>query len=215
MKNSKQTKKATLESIVYNSFMNSPIPLWITIAKDGTFVEINEAGIRYVGLKRKDIIGRKIVDFGIITKEQRQLLIDEVKKHGFVRNIPLKFKVNNQIIHALFAAYPFKRGKENLLFGFLYSIPNHTPHIKSSESDLFYKLALLDHQYIKDRLKQYNLTPRQKEITFLCSVGKSNRNIAKELYISELTVKDHLKAIFKTIVINNRSELIPKLLNLL
>ena len=205
---------ATAESIVYNAFMTSPIPSCISTVKDGTFVDINDAGIRYVGMKREEIIGRKSTELGIMTEEQRRLLIDEIKKDGFVRNIPLKFKIDDQVVNILCAINKFKHGKEDLLFCFMYSIPKHISHINSSKSDLFYKLALLDYKYIKDRLKQYKLTPRQKEITLLTAAGKSNRDIAKELFISELTIKDHMKEIFLIIGIHHRSEIIPKLLNL-
>ena len=214
MKNSNQTKKATVESIVYNGIMNSPIPSWITKLKDGKYIEINKSAARYMGLKRENIIGRKTVEFGIITKEQRQLLIDEIKKDGFVKNIPVMIKIDDQVIQAFMAAHKFKQGKENLLFNFIYAIPNHKQHIKSSQKDSFYKLLLLDLNFINNMLKKYNLTPRQKEITILSATGKSNGDIAKELCISLHTVKDHLKEIFKTISINHRSELIPKLLNL-
>ena len=214
MKNSKQTKQDTIKNIVYDAFMTSPIPSCISTLKDGIFVDINDAGARYVGKKREDIIGRKSTELGIMTEKERQLLVDEINKDGFVRNIPLKFKVDDQVVDVLCAINKFKHGKEDLLFCFMYSIPKHIPHIESSKSDLFYRLALLDLKYIKDRLKQYPLTPKQKEIAILSAAGKSNNEIAKELNISELTVKVHLRAIFKTIGISHRSELIPKLLNL-
>ena len=214
MKNNKQTKKATLESMVYNAIQNSPIPSWITTLKDGTFVDINKTGIRYIGLKREDIIGRKTVEFGIITKEQRQLFVNEIKKDGFVKNIPVMIKIDSQVIQAFMAAHKFKQGKEYLLFNFIYVIPNHKQHIESSQKDSFYKLLLLDLTFINNMLKKYNLTSRQNEITILSAEGKSNGDIAKELHISLHTVKDHLKEIFKKIGINHRSELIPTLLNL-
>jgi DNA-binding CsgD family transcriptional regulator len=214
MKNNKQTKKAALEGMVYNAIQNSPIPSWITTLKDGTFVDINKTGIRYIGLKREDIIGRKTVEFGIITKEQRQLFVNEIKKDGFVKNIPVMIKIDSQVIQAFMAAHKFKQGKEYLLFNFIYVIPNHKQHIESSQKDLFYKLLLLDLTFINNMLKKYNLTSRQNEITILSAAGKSNGDIAKELHISLHTVKDHLKEIFKKIGINHRSELIPTLLNL-
>ena len=214
MKNNKQTKKATLESMVYNAIQNSPIPSWITKLKDGTFVDINKTGIRYIGLKREDIIGRKTVEFGIITKEQRQLFVNEIKKDGFVKNIPVMIKIDSQVIQAFMAAHKFKQGKEYLLFNFIYVIPNHKQHIESSQKNSFYKLLLLDLTFINNMLKKYNLTSRQNEITILSAEGKSNGDIAKELHISLHTVKDHLKEIFKKIGINHRSELIPTLLNL-
>ncbi len=214
MKNNKQTKKATLESMVYNAIQNSPIPSWITTIKDGTVVDINKTGIRYIGLNREDIIGHKTVEFGIITQEQRQLFVDEIKKDGFIKNIPVMIKIDGQIVQALMASHTFKQGKEDFLFSFIYAIPNHKQHIKSSQKDLFYKLLLLDLNFINNMLKKYNLTPRQKEVTLLFVAGKSNRDISKELYISLHTAKDHLKEIFKKIGINHRSEIIPKLFNL-
>jgi DNA-binding CsgD family transcriptional regulator len=214
MKNNKQTKKAALEGMVYNAIQNSPIPSWITTLKDGTFVDINKIGIRYIGLKREDIIGRKTVEFGIITKEQRQLFVNEIKKDGFVKNIPVIIKIDSKVIQAFMAAHKFKQGKEYLLFNFIYVIPNHKQHIESSQKDSFYKLVLLDLTFINNMLKKYNLTSRQNEITILSAAGKSNGDIAKELHISLHTVKDHLKEIFKKIGINHRSELIPTLLNL-
>ena len=214
MNNSKQAKKTASGRLVFNAFMKSPIPLFITTVKDGTCVEINDAGVRYIGWKRENIIGHDSVENGIMTKEQRKFFINEIKKDGFVRNIPLKFKVGNHVVEALCASYLFKWGNKEFLFNFIYSIPSHKLNIKSSEGDLFYKLALLDLKYIKDRLKQYKLTHREKEITLLSAAGKSNRTIAKELYISEHTVKDHLKVIFHIIGIHHRSELLPKFLNL-
>ena len=208
------TKNNFVKNSVYNSFMICPIPSWITTLKDGTFVAINEAGVRYIGLKREDIIGRSTIELGLNTIEGRKAFIEEIEKYGISKNIPVTLKVKDQIIRALFAVYKFRQGKEDLLFGFLHSIPNYKPQIENSDGDLFYKLALLDLKFIRDRLKQYDLTARQKDITTLAAGGKSNKDIARELFISEYTVKDHLKQIFRTIGIHNRSELVPRLLNL-
>lgn len=72
---------------------------------------------------------------------------------------------------------------------------------------------LSDKVYIKKKLKQHNLTPRQEEIALLAVTGHSNSEIAEKLFISEYTVKDHLKEIFRKIGIRNRSELYPRILN--
>jgi DNA-binding CsgD family transcriptional regulator len=194
--------------------MNSPIPLCITTLKDGIYIDVNETGARYMGAKREDMIGRKSTEIGSISKEQRQLFIDQIKNDGFVKNILLTIKIDNEFIPILMASYKFKQGKADLLFNFFYSIPNHKKYINSFQNDSFYKLALLDLQYIKDKLKPYKLSPRQKEITILFATGKSNREIAEKLFISLNTVKDYLKDIYNIVDIHHRSELIPKLLNL-
>ncbi|WP_258361055.1 response regulator [Moorella sulfitireducens] len=50
------------------------------------------------------------------------------------------------------------------------------------------------------------LTPREREILAQVSRGKSNREIARELYISEKTVKNHLTNIFHKIGVSDRTQ---------
>lgn len=65
---------------------------------------------------------------------------------------------------------------------------------------------------IQAGLKHYDLSSRQEEIALLAATGHSNRQIAEKLFITEYTVKDHLKEIFQKIGIKSRSELCPKIL---
>lgn len=67
---------------------------------------------------------------------------------------------------------------------------------------------------IAGEMKKYGMTPRQQEIALLVATGQSNREIAEKLYITQYTVKDHVKKIFQIFDIHNRSELFPKMLNL-
>ena len=53
----------------------------------------------------------------------------------------------------------------------------------------------------------FDLTPRQKQIIKLVGQGKSNKEIGNELYISENTVKYHLKIIYNIINIHDRNAL--------
>jgi DNA-binding CsgD family transcriptional regulator len=59
----------------------------------------------------------------------------------------------------------------------------------------------------KPDLKDMNLTPRQLEIIELIKKGYSNKQIGSELYISENTVKYHLKAIYDLLQVDNRTQL--------
>lgn len=54
----------------------------------------------------------------------------------------------------------------------------------------------------------YELTETETKIVKLVLNGLSNRDIAKDLYISEKTVKFHLYKIFKKLSVKNRSALI-------
>lgn len=50
------------------------------------------------------------------------------------------------------------------------------------------------------------LTDREREILIHVSLGKSNREIARDLYISEKTVKNHLTNIFRKIGVSDRTQ---------
>ena len=58
---------------------------------------------------------------------------------------------------------------------------------------------------------EFGLTRREKEITELIYTGKSNRQIADQLFLSESTVKTHIYNIFRKTEVSNRVELICKI----
>ena len=66
--------------------------------------------------------------------------------------------------------------------------------------------------FTKIDLSKFNLSERQMEIIELVRLGKSNKEIANQIFISENTVKYHLKAIYDIMNIENRSEFF-KLIN--
>jgi DNA-binding NarL/FixJ family response regulator len=50
------------------------------------------------------------------------------------------------------------------------------------------------------------LTKRQKEVLTLLSQGKSNKNIADDLGVSEKTIRFYISAILKTLSVQNRTQ---------
>ena len=50
------------------------------------------------------------------------------------------------------------------------------------------------------------LTPRQRDVLGLIMVGKSNKEIARDLALSEGTVKVHCMALFKEMSVSNRTQ---------
>ncbi|HEX6844133.1 MAG TPA: response regulator transcription factor [Actinomycetota bacterium] len=56
------------------------------------------------------------------------------------------------------------------------------------------------------RRNEYSLTQREHDILALLSEGRSNRDIAQALYLSEKTVKAHLAAIFRKLGVTNRTQ---------
>ena len=59
---------------------------------------------------------------------------------------------------------------------------------------------------ITDRNAGYGLTQRQREVLECLRLGKSNKQIAYELGLSEGTVKIHVTAIFKSLGVKNRTQ---------
>jgi DNA-binding NarL/FixJ family response regulator len=53
--------------------------------------------------------------------------------------------------------------------------------------------------------KAYGLTPRQLEVLRLLAAGKSNREIAASLVVSEHTVARHVQNIFATLGVSSRT----------
>ena len=51
------------------------------------------------------------------------------------------------------------------------------------------------------------LTPREHQITTLVGTGLSNKEIARQLYVAEGTVKVHLHNIFQKVRVRNRTAL--------
>jgi DNA-binding NarL/FixJ family response regulator len=56
------------------------------------------------------------------------------------------------------------------------------------------------------RRTEYSLTQREHDILALLAEGRSNREIAGRLYLSEKTVKAHLAAIFRKLGVTNRTQ---------
>jgi DNA-binding NarL/FixJ family response regulator len=53
-----------------------------------------------------------------------------------------------------------------------------------------------------------SLTPREREILTLIAKGHSNREIARLLYVSESTVKNHISSVYKKVGLAGRSRLV-------
>lgn len=58
----------------------------------------------------------------------------------------------------------------------------------------------------RGRRNEYSLTQREQDILVLLAEGRSNRDIAGRLYLSEKTVKAHLAAVFRKLGVTNRTQ---------
>ena len=55
-----------------------------------------------------------------------------------------------------------------------------------------------------EKLKELTITPREHEILGLIAAGMSNREIGEKLFVSENTVKFHLKNIYAKLAVTSR-----------
>lgn len=63
-------------------------------------------------------------------------------------------------------------------------------------------------QIKEDRRRKLNrLSAREREVMLLIVEGLSNKEIARQLNMSESTVKAHLHSIYRRLAINNRTTL--------
>jgi DNA-binding NarL/FixJ family response regulator len=91
---------------------------------------------------------------------------------------------------------------------------------KSSSADIMeqaIKLVMAGGIYIPDSaldlthenhdfLNISGLTKRQSDVALLLTEGKANKEIGRDLDISEATVRTHMTAIFKIFEVNNRTQ---------
>ncbi|RIX51590.1 LuxR family transcriptional regulator [Paenibacillus nanensis] len=60
--------------------------------------------------------------------------------------------------------------------------------------------------------ESHGLTEREREVVSLVVEGLSNADIASRLFVTEATVKKHLRTVYKKINVKNRFQLVKEVL---
>jgi DNA-binding CsgD family transcriptional regulator len=60
-------------------------------------------------------------------------------------------------------------------------------------------------------IEAYSLTPREREVVGALASGDTTSEIAARLFMSQHTVRDHIKAVFDKVGVSSRAELVAKL----
>jgi DNA-binding NarL/FixJ family response regulator len=118
--------------------------------------------------------------------------------------------VSDDITH-LFEA--LKRGAQGYLLKNIYAT-NWYEHLRAFAMDevplskelAFHIIEEISKQKTKD-VKQNPLSNREQDVLHLVAKGKTNRDISDTLFISEHTVKNHLKNILQKLHLENRVQL--------
>lgn len=127
-------------------FLNTPNPMCITKAADGTFVEVNEAFLNFSGLKSEDVIGKTSLETGQMTAKERTKIINDIKKKGYAENIEKEIKIkgkNNDAKYVSFNTFPIKGGRNGLFLTIITDISRLRLGREPQENILFKSLGAI------------------------------------------------------------------------
>lgn len=128
----------------------------------------------------------KRIDTGIFRKEKWIFLVLAIL------NISLSFIVHDvPFIFIIFVSI--------LIYHIFYRFYFSSPIIKNEKT--------LSANFIKD----FSITKREQEIIIALLDGKSNRELAETLFVSEKTIEAHLANIYRKVGVKNRLELFSRL----
>lgn len=127
---------------------------------------------------------------------------------GVLGWLTLVFSVVSTAGYLLIARIPFLSSLDislDFIYYFLWNLLSMTALIRY----LLQPSALVEEGGISDAfLRQYGITPREREVIEMISRGMTNQQIAKELYVSFTTVRTHVYNIFRKTEVNRRVELL-------
>ena len=98
------------------AFLRNSIPTAITTVKEGRYVDVSDSFLELNGLKREEVVGKTSIGIGFITAEQRSILINELHRYGYVKNLETAIRTGDgEIHHVLFNSTQFCLEGEDLL----------------------------------------------------------------------------------------------------
>ncbi len=96
-----------------------------------------------------------------------------------------------------------------LLYGFLLHVffKEASHHTEKLREDTSPQPSAINAEELYFHYIELGLTRKEAEIARLAKSGRTNKEIAEEMYIAESTVKKHMTHIFQKLSIDNRSQL--------
>jgi len=103
-------------------------------------------------------------------------------------------------------AYVLKDAESSILISAIRTVFNGQNYIQNSMTSELVKEFNRITKNEKQKNPEDNLTQREIEVLELIAEGMLNKNIAKKLFISEKTVKNHVSNIFKKLNVTDRTQ---------
>ncbi len=151
------------------AFLQNSIPTVITTLKEGRIVEVSNAFLILVGLKRDEVVGHTSREIGYITEEHRASFVSELKKSGCIENFEMEIKAKDGgLRYGLFNAVMMNFNNEQY---FLTTIQDITKRKKAEE-----KLRESEGQYrtlVENAMDMVFKTDLNGHFTFINPAGLS------------------------------------------
>ncbi len=122
-------------------FWKAPNPMGITTAKDGIYLDVNEAFTKIFGVRKQDLIGKSSVELGHLSKERMLEVSTEIKEKGYAKNIFIKNNDENIALDCvLINTTPIKIKNQVLWHTVVTDISNVKVARKTRRDNIFAKL---------------------------------------------------------------------------
>ncbi len=94
------------EEKFFKAFNINPAIMSLSTIEDARIYEVNEAFLRSFGYERDEVIGKTAYDLNLyVSFKQRDLIIDFIKRDGFVRNFEIEARAKSGVVRiGLFSA---------------------------------------------------------------------------------------------------------------
>ena len=97
---------------------------------DGKFIDVNSRFEKSVGYTKSEIIGKRAVDLNILKEEDRELMIDTLRKNGTLKNLELQYRTKSgEIRYAEFSGDYIKIDGEDYVMLFAADITDKKENI--------------------------------------------------------------------------------------
>ena len=74
------------------AFLQNSIPVAITTLKEGRYIDVSDAFLKFMECRRDEIIGHTPIEIGFVEAEERLSYLQKLKKDGRIENFDVKFK---------------------------------------------------------------------------------------------------------------------------
>jgi PAS domain S-box-containing protein len=95
-------RRASVEAF-QKAFQASPVPMGISLLRDGRFIEVNAEFLKMFGYERSEVVGKRSLDLGLwVDAEQRRVLAERLREHGTIRDAEVVVRTKRgDVLHAL------------------------------------------------------------------------------------------------------------------